>query len=186
MQQLIAWESELLLWIQNNLRMEALTPVVKAVTHLGDKGIFWILLTLLLLAIPKTRKAGLCSLCALIGSALVNNVVLKNVVARTRPYEVIPGLELLVAKAHDFSFPSGHSAASFASATALYRTLPKKYSIWALLLAACIAFSRLYIGIHYPTDVLAGTLDGILLGYFSVPAVDRLTNLWKIHRKKVQ
>ncbi len=176
------WEHELLLWIQNTVRTDALTPVMKAITHLGDAGIFWILLTLVLLIIPKTRKAGLCSLCALLGSLVLNNFLLKNIVARTRPYEVIEGLELLVARAKDYSFPSGHSAASFASATAVFRNVPKKYGAWALVLAALIAFSRLYIGIHYPTDVLAGTLDGILLGYFSVPVVDRLTALRKSNK----
>ena len=73
-------------------------------------------------------------------------------------------LKCIVKEAKDYSFPSGHTAASFASAVALYPSLQKKYSVPLLILAALIAFSRLYIGIHYPTDVLVGLIDGIFLG----------------------
>ncbi len=168
------WERELLLLIQDRVRTDWLTPVMKGITMLGDKGIFWILLTVVLLAIPKTRKAGWYSLVALVLSALCNNLILKNVLARTRPYEVIDGLKLLVKAADDFSFPSGHSAASFASGTALFRALPKKYGIPLMILALLIALSRLYVGIHYPTDVLFGIADGIALGMLAKPLGDRL------------
>ncbi len=84
--------------------------------------------------------------------------------ARTRPYEVIDGLQLLVGKAVDLSFPSGHSASSFAAAAVIAKMLPKRYGIAALILAGMIALSRLYVGIHYPTDVLFGTVSGGLIG----------------------
>lgn len=170
----MAWEKTLLLFIQNVVRRPWLTPIMKGITMLGDKGIFWILLTLVLLAIPKTRKAGWYSLIALVGSVICNNLLLKNLLGRTRPYEVITELKLLVKAADDFSFPSGHSGASFASAVALCHALPRKYSVPLVVLAALIAFSRLYVGIHYPTDVLFGIADGIVLGLLARPVGDRL------------
>ena len=160
------FDSGLLLWLQENVRNPILTPLMKAVTHLGDAGIFWILLTLVLLILPRTRKVGLGSAIALLGSLVVCNLILKNAVGRIRPYEVIAGLECIVGRAHDASFPSGHTSASFASAVALFRQIPRKYGVPLLILAALIAFSRLYVGIHYPTDVLAGLVIGIALGWF--------------------
>lgn len=100
---------------------------------------------------------------SLVGSVVVNNLFLKNVVARTRPYEVVEGLTRLIEKQSDYSFPSGHTAASFAAAVILFLQLPKKYGIPALILAVLISFSRLYLGVHYPTDVLAGAVSGTLI-----------------------
>ena len=96
---------------------------------------------------------------------LLCNVLLKNLVARTRPYDVNTGIQLLVAKLRDYSFPSGHTAASFASATALYFAGEKKLWKPALVLACLIAVSRLYLYVHYPTDVLGGVVIGIIAGY---------------------
>ena len=83
--------------------------------------------------------------------ALITNVCLKNLVARPRPMSV-EGLVPLIGKPTDYSFPSGHTCASFACALVLYRILPKKYGVPAVILASLIAFSRLYVGVHYPTD----------------------------------
>lgn len=157
-------EAEILLWIQNNIRFNGATPVMEAITHLGDFGLFWILMTVVLLLYQKTRKIGIAVGIALFGSFVLNNLLLKNLVARTRPYEVIDGLRLLVNRAVDLSFPSGHSASSFAAAVVIARLLPKRYGVAALILAGLIAFSRLYVGIHYPTDVLFGIVSGGLIG----------------------
>lgn len=161
-------EGTILLWIQEYLRNPVLTPIMKVITTLGDAGIFWILVAILCLCIAKTRKAGATIALALLFSLIVNNGILKNAVARIRPYEAVEGLECLMGKAVDFSFPSGHSGASFAAATVIACLFPKKYGIPAIVLAALIAFSRLYVGIHYPTDVLVGIVDGILLGGLAV------------------
>ena len=167
--QLLSTEGAILLWIQENLRMNLSTPVMKLLSLLGDAGIFWIVLTLCLLVFKKTRRAGICSAFALILSLLICNILLKNTVARIRPYEMVEGLTILVKKPTDYSFPSGHSSAAFASATALLASLPgknrRRWGILLLILAALIAFSRLYVGVHYPTDVLCGILIGILCGY---------------------
>ncbi len=157
-------EAEILLWIQEYLRMPGLDAVMQGITHLGDFGIFWILMAVLLLLYAGTRRAGLTVAAGMLASFVINNLMLKNLVGRTRPYEVINGLTLLVDKAFDLSFPSGHSATSFVAAVILWGTLPRRYGIGALALATLISFSRLYVGIHYPTDVLCGAVSGILLG----------------------
>ena len=183
MEALVGFEGSILLFIQNNLRNPVLTPVLQAITSLGDHGIFWIVLTVLLLCFKKTRHIGFCSAIALILSVLINNVALKNLVARTRPYELIDGLKLITTKPDDFSFPSGHSGASFASAVAIYRVWKKRWTIWLIVLAALIALSRLYVGVHFPTDVLCGTIIGIACGfagaYLGMRLWERIKAKWK-------
>lgn len=142
-----------------------LDKIMVFITRLGDAGIIWIVLSIVLLLIPKTRKSGAVMVAALVVDVVLCNIVLKNLVARTRPYDVNTGVHLLVAKLHDYSFPSGHTAASFASVTALYLAGEKKLWKFALVLACLIAISRLYLYVHYPTDVLGGILFGVISGY---------------------
>ena len=151
--------------MQEYVRNPVLTPVMKVITTLGNGGAIWIALTILLLAIPKTRKIGCMSLIALLGTLLVNNMLLKNLVARTRPYEVIEGLTYIVRKPSDYSFPSGHAGCSFSAACIMYRRLPRRYGVPALILAILISVSRLYVGVHYPSDVLFGVISGIAISY---------------------
>lgn len=156
-------DSSILLWFQS-LRQDWMTPFWKCITSLGNAGWFWIALALLLLCFGSTRRAGASALLALALGALMTNILIKPAFARIRPYEVIDGLILLVEKQRDFSFPSGHSCASFAAATALSKHLPRRAFICLLSLAALIAVSRLYVGAHYPSDVLGGILIGVLAG----------------------
>ena len=162
MEWMLELDGNILLFIQEHLRFEWMTPIWKFITSLGDSGWFWILLTIILLLSKKTRKIGIASALSLAIGVLITNITLKNLVARTRPYEVVEGLSLLVERANDYSFPSGHSCASFASAFVIYKMTPGKFGVPALILAALIALSRLYVGIHYPTDVIAGTIIGII------------------------
>ena len=157
-------ELRILDWIQT-LPTPFLDKIMVFITRLGDAGIIWILLSIVLLLIPKTRKSGAVMVAALVVDVLLCNIVLKNLVARTRPYDVNTGVHLLVAKLHDYSFPSGHTAASFASVTTLYLAGEKKLWKFALVLACLIAISRLYLYVHYPTDVLGGILFGVISGY---------------------
>lgn len=157
-------ELSILDWIQT-LHMPFLDKIMVFITRLGDAGIIWIVLSIVLLLIPKTRKSGAVMVAALVVDVLLCNIVLKNLVARTRPYDVNTGVHLLVEKLHDYSFPSGHTAASFASVTALYLAGEKKLWKFALVLACLIAISRLYLYVHYPTDVLGGILFGVISGY---------------------
>lgn len=153
-------DGNILLWIQEYLRNDFLSSILIFITHLGDQGRIWIFLSLALLISPRTRKVGFMCICALLGSLLINNMILKNLVGRVRPYEVVEGLRLLIEKQHDWSFPSGHTASSFAAAVVIVRNLPKWFGIPLMILAVLIAFSRLYVGVHYPTDVLVGLISG--------------------------
>ena len=127
-------ELSILDWLQT-LHTPFLDKIMVFITRLGDAGIIWIVLSIVLLLIPKTRKSGAVMVAALVVDVLLCNIVLKNLVARTRPYDVNTGVHLLVAKLHDYSFPSGHTAASFASVTALYLAGEKKLWKFALVLA---------------------------------------------------
>ncbi|MEG0804966.1 MAG: phosphatase PAP2 family protein [Lachnospiraceae bacterium] len=174
MDYLLNLDSGILLWIQEVLRNDILTPIFIFITKLGNGGILWIVISILLLFSKKTRTIGFMSLLSLAASALIVNVCLKNLVARVRPYEVITGLKLLVERQSDFSFPSGHAASSFASASIFLWEFPKKIGIPFMILAGLIAFSRLYVGVHYPLDVLAGILIGVLLAWIVKKVCSRL------------
>lgn len=160
-------DGNILLFIQEFIRNPILTPVFLTITHLGDKGLIWILICLILLSCKRTRKVGVMGLLALLGSLLLNNMLLKNLVARPRPFYAVEGLTILINTPSEFSFPSGHTASSFAAASVFFRNLPRCCGVPAIGLAALIGFSRLYIGIHYPTDVLFGMLTGIIIGYMA-------------------
>lgn len=165
LQFLLNLDGGVLLWIQETFVNPYLTPFFIFITHLGDYGSIWIAVSLILLLFKRTRRVGILSLAALLGSYLVNNVVLKNLVGRIRPYDAVEGVRLLTERQMDFSFPSGHTGSSFASAVLLYLALPGKSGFPALILAALIAFSRLYLGVHYPSDVLAAVLTGCLTAW---------------------
>lgn len=158
------FEAGIVHWIQENLRAGFLTPVMQLITALGDHGAFWIALTVLLLFFRRTRRAGLCCALALILDLLAVNIILKPLIARMRPYAVLQDIIPITALPGDHSFPSGHSAASFACAWALFRSGKRRMGIPALVLAALIALSRLYVGVHYPTDVICGAAIGMLAG----------------------
>ncbi len=153
-------------WIAVHCRTPWLDAIVPWITHLGAVGAIWIGLALVLLCIPGQRPCGVQVALALIFSVIICNLILKNMVDRIRPFELAGITELLVKLPWDASFPSGHSSAGFASATVLL--LNKHRLRWpALILAALIALSRLYLYVHFPTDVLAGVLIGILCGFLA-------------------
>lgn len=156
-------EVQALLWIQEHLRNDMLTPFFQFITRFGDGGLFWIAVCVLLLLIAGTRREiGIPASLSLAVNALLTNVVLKTLIARVRPYNWVTGLQILTREPRDFSFPSGHSAASFSVAMAIYLSGHKRVGTVALIFAALIAVSRLYLGVHYPTDVLAGAAVGCL------------------------
>ena len=135
--------------------------IMPAISFLGNAGWVWILAGVVMAVIPKTRKIGITVCIALLLSLIVCNLTLKPIVNRIRPYDIKEGIELLITKPHDASFPSGHSSASFAAAVAMV-LYDKKIGIPAVVLASLIAFSRLYLYVHFPTDVLGGIILGSL------------------------
>lgn len=169
------FEINILNFIQDTFACPFLDKVMPIITIFGDKGIFWIAVALILIIIKKTRKTGVMMGTALLLGLIIGNVILKNAIARTRPYDVNTAMqaELLVKALSDFSFPSGHTLASFEAATVLL-IRDKRFGIPALVLAVLIALSRLYLYVHYPTDVLAGALLGTFIGIFACFLVDKI------------
>lgn len=156
------WEFDLLYWFQS-IHNPILDKIVVVITSLGNAGIFWILLTLVMLIVCKDKKVAWTSALALLFSVLVINVFLKNMAMRARPCWIDDTIPLLVKNPKDYSFPSGHSSASFASAVSIVQYAKyRKQGIAAVILAAMIAVSRMYVFVHFPTDVFVGTILGIV------------------------
>lgn len=165
-------ELNILWWIREHLTNPFLDTVMPYISSLARHGEFWILIALVLVCFKKTRKAGVAMGIAMACGYLIGNMGMKNLFARTRPYDVVE-VDLLVAKLHDFSFPSGHTLVSFEAATALW-FYHRKWGVAALVLAALIGLSRLYLFVHYPTDVLVGAVLGIGIGLAACVLTDRL------------
>ena len=201
----MGWDAGILLYIQEYIRSDFLNPIMKVLTHSGDKGILLIVLILALLIIPRTRAIGIMSTISIAIEALLNNVLLKNIIARTRPYDEIEGLVNLVGRQSDYSFPSGHTGAAFAVAGAMLVValfgLPiiektgeiaredasltfKLVSVLLIMYATLLAFSRMYVGVHYPTDVLCGLLLG--LGTSAMAYLIYQLAIKKLHDKKTK
>lgn len=155
----------IIMYVQEHLRNPALTDIFIRITYLGSRMAVWIFISAALLLFKKTRKVGFMCICALLTSYVINNIAIKNIIARPRPYESIKNLVVLIDRPESYSFPSGHAASSFATAIVLYRNLPKKAGISALVLALLIALSRVYLGVHYPSDILCGMVFGTIAGY---------------------
>lgn len=176
-------------WIAANLWCPLLDTVMPVITLLGDAGIFWIALAALFLFIPKYRKMGLSMGVALMMGLVICNMILKPWVGRIRPYDyqwevfqkTIP---LLIERQHDFAFPSGHTIASFEAAVAIL-IRNKKLGVPAMILAVLIAFSRLYLYVHYPTDVIASVILGTGLAFLGTYLVDKGWALWESKKKTV-
>ena len=175
-----AWNPAEAAWLAQLYRTVGcpfLDAVLSVVTRLGDWGWFWILLAAVLLIFPKTRRAGLEMGLALILGGIICNLILKNATARIRPCDFDPAVVLLIPRETNFSFPSGHAAVSFEGAVTIFRH-NRKWGIAALLLAAVIAFSRLYFRVHYPSDVIAGTLIGIANAFIAARIIKWAFDKW--------
>ena len=164
----VSFDLPILDWIQANLRSDILDIAMPYITMLGDEGIFWIACAVILMFTKKHTKTGLGMGFAMLLGLLVCNIILKPWVARLRPYDFqlqVLGkeIQLIVGAMHDFAFPSGHTIASFEACTVLMLN-SKKLGIPATILAILIAFSRLYLYVHYPTDVITSVVLGILFG----------------------
>ncbi len=144
-------------------------PVTDAIftfiTRLGDGGILWIAIAVALLCFKKTRKIGITVGLGLIITTILGNEILKKIFERPRPFAtegaLLQGDELLVKQPGQFSFPSGHTGSSFAAAVSIF-LYNKRFGIPALIMAALIGFSRLYVYVHFPSDVIVGAAVGTL------------------------
>ena len=173
-------------WIAENLWCPLLDAIMPWITLLGDAGIFWIAAAVVLLCIPKYRKAGLSMGIALLMGLVLCNLTLKPLVARIRPYDFVlehygRNITLLVSTPHDFSFPSGHTIASFEGAIALLLH-NKKLGIPATVLACLIAFSRMYLYVHYPTDVIFSVILGTALAFLGSWLVKKGFCIWETRK----
>ena len=161
----ISFDLPILDWIQAHLQSGFMDKFMPFITKFGDHGLFWMIVAAVLFIIPKTRKTGLGMAIAMMIGLLVCNVTLKPLVGRIRPYDLQAELgitiQLLGERMHDFSFPSGHTIASFEAAVVMLKN-SKKLGIPAMILAVLITFSRLYLYVHYPTDVIASIILGTL------------------------
>ncbi len=157
-------EFSILYWIQN-LHSDFLNTIMVTIFNdiVGAKGEIWIIVGIIMLLFPKTRKAGLCALSAYIIAYYIGDGILKDLIARPRPCMIDETVALLVSRPSSFSCPSVHSMLAFASASSIF-WFHKKAGIAALVFAALVGFSRMYFFVHFPTDVLFGSVLGFLIG----------------------
>ena len=160
----ISTELKILIWIQDIFSNPILDKFFIFISSIGNLGMIWIILGIVLLFTKKYRNAGFLILTSLLMSLFITNIFLKNYIARIRPFDVYK-VSLLIKAPTDFSFPSGHTSAAFAAALT-FMHFNKKIGIYFVILAVLIGISRLYLFVHYPTDVIAGGIIGILISDF--------------------
>ena len=151
-------------WIQENLRCGFLDWLAPKLTLFGELGIFWIVVAAVFIYFKQYRRCGIEMCCGMLTSLLVGNVLLKNIVARDRPCWINEAVNLIVSVPTDYSFPSGHTLICFIPATIIMMR-DKRLGIPAYIISVLVAFSRLYLYVHFPTDVLFGMVIGIMIGF---------------------
>ncbi len=174
----VSFDLPILDWIQANLQSPFMDFIMPIITLFGEAGIFWIAWAVLLLFFQKTRKTGWSMGVALILGVIICNMLLKPMVMRPRPYDfqlsefgkVIP---LLIDAQHDYSFPSGHTIACFEASVVLL-IKDKRMGIPAFILGLLVSFSRLYLYVHYPSDVLASVVLGTVFAFLGVLIVNKV------------
>lgn len=157
---IIQIDFSILNFIQEFFRCSFLDVIMPFFSNIGEVGIVWIIIGLIMLFFRKTRSWGIILLCSMLIGYIVGEVAIKNIICRVRPCYFVD-INMVVSKPHSYSFPSGHSCSSFAAATVLLK-MNKRFGIPSLILASLITFSRLYNYVHYPTDVLCGIVLGVL------------------------
>ncbi|MCB2292789.1 phosphatase PAP2 family protein [Clostridium algoriphilum] len=173
------FDSLILLYVKNNMHGPIMDKVMVLSTYLGNQGMIWIMIAVLLMFSKNYRKIGFMALAALILSTILGEGILKHVVERIRPSADIPVVNLLIEKPLSYSFPSGHTTSSFAVAGILAKYI-KHYALEFLGLASLIAFSRLYLYVHYPTDILGGVVLGLICSGIIICLFNKMENLNRI------
>lgn len=168
-------ELAILDWIQT-LRTGWLDAFFTFYTTIGNHGEIWIAMIVIMLTQKKTRKLALFAIMGLLLELVLVEEVIKPLVVRARPFIANPSFELFIKTPSGYSFPSGHTASSFSFATLIYLA-NLKYKNIILFLAALMAFSRLYVYVHYPTDILGGILLGVAIGWIMYYFYNRTENM---------
>lgn len=169
---MLGFEFKILDFIREYMSSPVMDKIMCFFTFLGNAGWIWIALALVCLCSKKYRYTGIMLCAGLLMSLIVANLILKPAFARLRPFQIKEGIELILAAPNDFSFPSGHTMASVICATIIFLQ-HKKMGIYAIILAVLISFSRLYLYMHFPSDVFFGAILGMLLGVSAVKIVKR-------------
>ena len=172
-----------ILYLINAWHSDILDKIMIFFTNLGDAGIFWIILAIILLFFKKTRKCGLLMLISMALGVIIGNGIIKNLVRRSRPCWLDSSIPLLIKNPSDFSFPSGHTLASFEAFVMIFLH-NKKWGIASGIIALLIAFSRLYLFVHFPTDVLAGAILGIVISLMTYYVYEKIVSP-KLKKKEV-
>lgn len=169
---ILSFDRGIIDFVYDNMRFPLFDKLMPVITALGNGGILFIACAVVMLFFKRTRKTGFMIGCALALGLIVCNITLKPLVARSRPF-TYRDVELLVSPPSDFSFPSGHTIASFEFATVLL-IRERKWGIAALVCALLISFSRIYLYLHFPTDVFTSVILGIIFGILGVVIVSAI------------
>lgn len=156
----------------NNLHTPIGDVFFKIITTVGNGGIIWIILSMYILFVRRQKMEGIALILSLIFVLVICLGIIKPIVARERPFTENELITLLIKKPTDYSFPSGHTASSFAVITTLYMYKDRLFK-FALILGSLIAFSRMYLYVHYPSDIIAGIIFGVVFGILSYKIVEK-------------
>lgn len=162
-------------WIQSNIKCAFLDVLASCWRFFGEAGIFWIAIAIGLMITKKYRKLGITLALSFAIGALTVNLGLKPLVGRVRPYDVNTGINVLIPHLSDYSFPSGHTLICAEAAAVLWH-FERRFGIPAAICAVIMAFSRVYLYVHYPSDVLVGLILGAVNGIIAISAVNAI---WK-------
>ena len=158
------------MFIRENLTSPLMDYIMSFISSLGDGGLIWIAIGFLFVLNKSTRKWGILMWVSMLMGLIFGNLILKNVVARIRPCDFY-NVPIIIPHPGEFSFPSGHTLSSFAAALALYRH-NKVYGLFALVFASIIGFTRMYLFVHYPTDILGGIVMAFVMVFFAEKTID--------------
>lgn len=175
-------EFDILFYLQS-LHNPILDKIMVNITTLGNLGAIWFIISIILMIIKRYRRYGVLLFVTLVLTGCMGSFVIKPLVARARPCDVFRDVDILIRHPGGFSFPSGHTYLSFAAATVIY-FINKKLGILAFVFAAIIAFSRMYLFVHFPSDVVVGALLGVVVALFNISIYKALQNKGKHSRKK--